>query len=336
MPLKRHVQDSPPPPQRDYWSQRAEFFDRLNQSKSLIQAVVARHLGVNTTTCHVSDKDDWVHGSLTVFGERFRPGNADEKLRCEAGAYIWLQHNYPSVPIPQLYGFGLSTGQSFTAVETLPLMARCFQYICRLVLTVLGYPTPSRLVPGRNTGLNLGNEKIPVDIPRGCTYTSVDSYMSALSTMRMVFPRVFRHDLRSSPFAFCLTGRHQSNILWACSRPIEMLHSPRWLTNKAIDEMDTDEYAKVHKEFVDSYLRDGWERGTFWYTAALRSPAGLFRVFYDHIQPRFAKGHENNELFYCILMYYWTETTWEFIRGKVKHMAEYDELLRDAFDDGEI
>ncbi|RHZ73316.1 hypothetical protein CDV55_105757 [Aspergillus turcosus] len=463
-------------------------------ARTLIQALTARHLGVDATACHVADEADWVHGSFNLcipvtitawrkhprkrviirfplpyrVGEDFRPGNADEKLRCEAGAYTWLQKYCPSVPIPRLYGFGLSTGHSFTAIDTLPWMTRCLQYLRRLALAALGYPVPSRLVPQRRDGLNLGvgyllieyieedqgamlsntwderhhdtklrtnffrslsrilltiarvpvprigsftidddgvlalnnrpltlevheleNENIPVDIPRGFTYTSVDSYivdilafhdsrlrhqpnaatneqdcvyqMSALSTMKMIFPQFFRRDLRRGPFVFCLTDIHQSNILvdadwnikclidleWACTRPIEMLHPPRWLTNQAIDEMDAVEYAQVHREFMEileneersldacttisSVLREGWERGTFWYAAALRSPTGLFRVFYDHIQPRFAKGHEHDESFYQILMYYWTEKTWDFIRQKVRDKAEYDKRLQDAF-----
>lgn len=118
-----------------YWAQRAEFFDRLDKNRNLIQAVTARHLGVKAAACHVADQADWVHGSFNLcvpvtitawrktrviirfplpyrVGEDFRPGNADEKLRCEAGAYTWLQSHCPSVPIPRLYGFGLSTGQS--------------------------------------------------------------------------------------------------------------------------------------------------------------------------------------------------------------------------------
>lgn len=45
-------------------------------------------------------------------GDAFRPGNGDEKIRCEAGAYAWLQENCPDVPIPQLYGFSTSTGET--------------------------------------------------------------------------------------------------------------------------------------------------------------------------------------------------------------------------------
>lgn len=87
----------------------------------------------------------------------------------------------------------------------------------------------------------LENEGIDVDIPRGFTYSTVDSYvldilsmhdsrlrqqpnavndigdsifqMSALATMRTVQPLFLRRDLRRGPFIFSLTDLHQSNIL---------------------------------------------------------------------------------------------------------------------------
>jgi hypothetical protein len=53
-------------------------------------------------------------GSLLPYrvGEAFRPGNGDKKVRCEAGTYAWLQENCADVPIPRLYGFALSTGET--------------------------------------------------------------------------------------------------------------------------------------------------------------------------------------------------------------------------------
>lgn len=52
-------------------------------------------------------------------GESNRPGNNDEKLRCEAAAYAWIQENCPDVPIPHLWGFALSEGQSVSDCETI-------------------------------------------------------------------------------------------------------------------------------------------------------------------------------------------------------------------------
>lgn len=90
--------------------------------------------------CDVAGMEDWYCGSFNVsipitihdwkgkqqrgnavllrfplpyrVGEEFRPGNGDEKLQCEAGAYAWLEENCPDVPIPRLYGFAMSNGKT--------------------------------------------------------------------------------------------------------------------------------------------------------------------------------------------------------------------------------
>lgn len=120
--------------QLEYYDQRTQFFDNLNAKRDWIKAAVAHHLGLNSpAACHVTETEDWLHGSFNVcvpvtvdngkrvlvrfplpyrVGEAFRPGNGDEKIRCEAGTYAWLQENCPMVPIPRLYGFALSTGES--------------------------------------------------------------------------------------------------------------------------------------------------------------------------------------------------------------------------------
>ena len=41
-------------------------------------------------------------------GEANRPGNSDEKLRCEAVAYVWISENCSDVSLPQLRGFAVS------------------------------------------------------------------------------------------------------------------------------------------------------------------------------------------------------------------------------------
>lgn len=44
-------------------------------------------------------------------GEAENPGNAEEKLRCEAATFIWIKEQCPEVPIPYLWGFGFPSGQ---------------------------------------------------------------------------------------------------------------------------------------------------------------------------------------------------------------------------------
>ena len=127
-----------------FWDQKVKFFAHLYKNRALIQAAVVHHLGLSSKeTCRIAEPDNWLHGSFNLcipisidkwrgnpgkrviarfplpyrVGEDFRPGNADEKLRCEAGSYAWLQENCPTLPIPYLYGFGLSTGQTVCIIR---------------------------------------------------------------------------------------------------------------------------------------------------------------------------------------------------------------------------
>jgi hypothetical protein len=118
--------------QLGYLPRQNEFFGSIRARRSLVEILVAHHLGVPSDKCHASDIDDWMHGSFNLcvpvtveefgrviirfplpyrVGDGFSPGNCDEKVRCEAGTYAWLQQECPTIPIPRLYGFGLATGQ---------------------------------------------------------------------------------------------------------------------------------------------------------------------------------------------------------------------------------
>ncbi|EEH32993.2 hypothetical protein PAAG_04046 [Paracoccidioides lutzii Pb01] len=160
-----------------YYDQQTRFFNQLNDNRDWIKSVVAHHLGLgvrSVDSCRVAEVEDWFHGSFNVcvpvtieeetrkrkkqqrsrhvllrlplpyrIGEAFRPGNGDEKVRCEAGTYAWLQENCPDVPIPHMYGFAMSTGETFTRLEHLPFISRCFQSIRRRLLSWLRFPVPS-------------------------------------------------------------------------------------------------------------------------------------------------------------------------------------------------
>lgn len=117
------------------WDQRNKFFTHLHENETTIQAITAHHLGLKVQDCQLAGPEEWRYGSYNAcipiyissgkkqsttkrvmirFPLPYKvggPENGDEKLRCEAATYIWLQQNCPSVPIPRLHGFGLSTGQ---------------------------------------------------------------------------------------------------------------------------------------------------------------------------------------------------------------------------------
>ncbi|PGH27641.1 hypothetical protein AJ80_00654 [Polytolypa hystricis UAMH7299] len=180
----------------------------------------------------------------------------------------------------------------------------------------------------------LENQEIPVNIPRQTTYSTVNSYvhdilethdsrlchqpntvndtedglfqMSALTVMKAVSSHFFSPDFRRGPFFLSLTDFHQSNIFVDENWNIKYI---------AIDGIDQNVYDVVRNEFMHTLkeeeqkerpqspklsqiLERGCQMGTFWYSLALDSPTGLFTLFYDHIQPRFAKGHIDDPEFF--------------------------------------
>ncbi|KIW58936.1 hypothetical protein, variant 1 [Exophiala xenobiotica] len=202
--------------------------------------------------------------------------------------------------------------------------------------------------------------------PNGASDKSDCIYqMSALAAMKAVSSLFLRRDLCHGPFLFNLTDLHQSNIFvdeiwnitclidleWALSSPIEMIYPPRWLANQDINQMDEEIYDPVRQEFMDilehteqelsiqphqrlsPVTKQAWEMGMFWYTLARRSPMGLVRVFYDHIQPILASWHEENSEFYTIMLEYWTINSIPFIDQNLADKEDYDRQLRQAFED---
>lgn len=189
----------------------------------------------------------------------------------------------------------------------------------------------------------------------------------ALMLMRSVWSCFFRRDLNRGPFFLTLTDLHTSNIFvdddwnisciidleWACSRPVEMIQPPSWLSGQPVDMIELHEYEKLHEEYMNALeqeeekansalprpfqlhpiVRHGWERGTFWCSLALNTPAALFKIFYDHIQPRFSKSHIHEESFWLITMRYWAPGSINFIEQKVKEKETYDMNLRAAFEE---
>lgn len=164
--------------QLNYYHRHKQFFDHLNDQRSWMRCAAAHHLGLPSNKCQVSEVKDWVHGTfnvcipITVDWKRKRQagnrvllriplpyrfceasGNSDEKIRCEAGTYSWLQQNCPDVPIPHLYGFAMSTGETFTATSYLPYLYRVFERFRRQILQFFGLATPSHYIrhqPGQH------------------------------------------------------------------------------------------------------------------------------------------------------------------------------------------
>ena len=127
-----------------YWQRRSDLLVYLYDHRAEIEAVVSHHLNLRRNgTCCLAPISEWIHGSFNIclpvyvknrrshsgkrviirfplpykIGEETFPGNADEKLRCEAATYICIQENCPDVPIPQLLGFAFSGNQCVSYVN---------------------------------------------------------------------------------------------------------------------------------------------------------------------------------------------------------------------------
>lgn len=128
-----------------YWDKRIQFLRYLRSNSAEIEAIVSYHLGIRERRdCELAPLDDWIHGSFNMcvpvyvknwkkclakrvmirfplpykVGEENFPGNAEEKLRCEAATYIWIHENCPDVPIPQLLGFAFDDNQCVSHTGT--------------------------------------------------------------------------------------------------------------------------------------------------------------------------------------------------------------------------
>lgn len=158
------------------WDKRVDFLAYLLAHSATIEAVVSYHLGLSGRgSCYLAPVDDWIHGSynmcLPVYvkswgkhpetrvmirfslpyklgGEEF-PGNAEEKLRCEAAAYTWIQANCPGVPIPQLLGFAFRDDQCVSSNNsgTRALIAYQSYIVCVIGKHALVRPSSGRPWP---------------------------------------------------------------------------------------------------------------------------------------------------------------------------------------------
>lgn len=193
--------------------------------------------------------------------------------------------------------------------------------------------------------------------------------LANLTMMRALLPSFTDRKLRSGLFFYRLTDLHQSNMFvdeqwhikclvdleWACSLPAETLRPPFWLTGHTADDIVGERlvtFSEAHAKFVDIFeeeerqfppllndciyrtklMRRGWEIGSFWFFQALDSPKGLFNIFRDHIQPRFAPSQSNLPSdFSRIVSDYWAVNTKDVIEEKLKDKELYENELHQRF-----
>ncbi|PGH13156.1 hypothetical protein AJ79_03863 [Helicocarpus griseus UAMH5409] len=416
-----------------YVASARSFRYYIVKKREAIKIIVAHHLHLPQSSCHIdiSDCSEWINGGsfnlcvpvsiqylnkkairrvLMRFPLPYKVGgtkNGDEKIRCEAATYAWLNRECPDIPTACLQGFGLSMGQRNTGKmlsqsyaeqsHSATLRRNLFSDLARIQLTLSQKPFPriGSLTIDDDSIIRLNNRpftleicqlenyKIPCEISRRTTYPTVDTYvhdllslhdnrlryqangassmqdcisqMSALATMRTIYPDFFRRKLRSGPFVLTLTDMHTSNFFvdddwhitklvdleWACVRPIEMQHPPYWLTSQAEEEK------KMAKEIgpfniaeenlsYSGLLEKLWKEGTFWYCFALDSLTGLHHIFYNRIRPRYqtpytgSKEFKFDDAFYIAAPTFWDTKAWNVMLSKAEDKEKYDKELLDA------
>lgn len=113
--------------------------DALEARRSHIQDVISRHLNIPPRKFVLSQSSEWIYGCFNIclpieildtlsrrlprkalirftmphtIGESYNRGAVDEKVRCEAATYIWLERECPIVPFPRLLGMGFPGSRS--------------------------------------------------------------------------------------------------------------------------------------------------------------------------------------------------------------------------------
>ncbi len=178
-----------------------------------------------------------------------------------------------------------------------------------------------------------------------------------MAALRVLRERM-HHLLDSSPdkVGFCLTMTDltKANIFvdeeWhitaiidldgTCFWPIEMLHPPMWLTNKAIDELVEEEEQRfemertrfmnmfrVEERMLDASCLSGqmdlcWRRGSCWCGIILGNTSAAYNLIRDHFIPRFHDLLDFDEA-YDLKAKAWTEASDIFIQKKLEDLKEY-------------
>lgn len=122
------------------YSKTQSFCNKLEDYRPQLERLISRRLGIPPSEFVLLGQEHWVWGSFIIClpidikstlvtqslprqailrlplpfrcGEDYSPGNVEEKLRCEAATYIWLQRKCPSIPTPKLLAVGFPSGES--------------------------------------------------------------------------------------------------------------------------------------------------------------------------------------------------------------------------------
>ncbi|KAJ9644797.1 uncharacterized protein PV06_08292 [Exophiala oligosperma] len=191
--------------------------------------------------------------------------------------------------------------------------------------------------------------------------------MAVLTMMRALVSNFTLSDLRDGPFRLIWTDAHASNIFvnrqyeitslpdleWFCALPPENLYPPFWLSGHELDTLEgqaeREDYKQMCAEFLEVFQRENDQaisqnsqyhveimksvlaKDIHFFWASLHHPRATYNLFLDHLQPRFAPEHleeEGSIQFQRIVARYWIEDSVSFVEQKVLDRRVYLEQLR--------
>ncbi|KAF4340647.1 aminoglycoside phosphotransferase [Fusarium beomiforme] len=348
-----------------YTEHRKKLYDNLDRQKDTIRSLVRHHLQLpNDAECTVLPQEQWIKGSFnvcipirTVSGSTHRnlilrcclpyklaeaqyPGTIDEKLRCEVGAYAWMQQYCTDIRIPYLYGFGFTDNRHADepAIDMLndDLRERRYTESDREHRNIL-------------IQRNVGDEE---ECREG---------MAMRTLLRGLSYKYIKKEFRNGPFCLQFTDLHASNIFvdedwnvtclldleWISALPVEMLAVPYWLTNRKIDEVAKEhfeEFNQVRQQFMRIFeeeevkadsdtalsrvMQDTWNSKAFWFWHCLESVDAMSWLMRDQICPQFGTSWAPSMS--KMLSKFWCEDSQEMVDKKMNELKVYEEELRDA------
>ena len=178
--------------------------------------------------------------------------------------------------------------------------------------------------------------------------------MAALQILRECMHRLLHSSSTKPGFFLTITDPTKANFFldeeWhitaiidldgACFWPIEMLHPPMWLTNKAIDEIIEEEEQKFEVERTkfmnifreeerimdESFLSDemdlNWTRGSCWCGIILGNTSAAYNLLRQHFIPRFLDIRDFDAT-YDQKAKTWVKDSDGFIQKKLEDLEEY-------------
>ncbi|KAE8356063.1 hypothetical protein BDV28DRAFT_7353 [Aspergillus coremiiformis] len=150
-----------------------KIYQEIWDQRNSVEALIKHHMALRRQDkCVVLPRHHWIRGSFNVcilvevhssssscrkvvfrcpmphkLAEARYPGSIDEKLRCEAGTYVWVEENCPEIRSPHLFGFGFLDGRHFTHEKHMPFLSRIIRYFWRSIYRFFRLPLLSPYIP---------------------------------------------------------------------------------------------------------------------------------------------------------------------------------------------